>query len=44
MGSANAWALTMNDPEVAILMTDLAADYEKLADRVTAEKSPLSGR
>ena len=28
-----ALALTMKDPEVIILMTDLAADYEKLADR-----------
>ena len=37
-----ALALTMDDPEVVILMTDLAADYEKLADRVAAKKSPAS--
>ena len=39
-----ALALTMKDPEVAILMTDLAADFHKLADRVAAKKSPLSRR
>ena len=36
-------ALTMKDPEVIILMTDLAADYEKLAERAAAKmagKSP----
>jgi hypothetical protein len=32
-----ALALMMKDAEVITLMTDLAADYEKLADR-TAEK------
>jgi hypothetical protein len=26
-------ALTMKDPETVILMTDLAADYDKLAER-----------
>jgi hypothetical protein len=38
-----ALALTMKDPEVIILMTDLAADYEKLAERAAAKmagKSP----
>jgi hypothetical protein len=38
-----ALALTMKDPEVAILTNDLATDYEKLTDRVAAKKSPLSG-
>ena len=33
-----ALALTMKDPEIIILMTDLAADYEKLADRAAAKK------
>jgi len=28
-----ALALTMKDTEVATLMNDLAADYDKLADR-----------
>jgi hypothetical protein len=28
-----ALALTLTDPEAVILMTDLAADYDKLADR-----------
>ena len=28
-----ALALTMKDPETVILMNDLAADYDKLADR-----------
>ena len=32
-----ALALTMKDPEIIILMTDLAADYEKLADRAAAK-------
>jgi hypothetical protein len=40
-----ALALTMKDPEVIILMTDLAADYEKLADRAAAKMAKLpSGR
>jgi hypothetical protein len=30
-----ALALTMKDPETVILMNDLAADYDKLADRAT---------
>jgi hypothetical protein len=35
----------MKDPEVIILMTDLAADYEKLADRAAARMAKLpSGR
>jgi hypothetical protein len=29
-----ALALTMKDPETVILMNDLAADYDKQADRV----------
>jgi hypothetical protein len=36
-------ALTMKDPETVILMTDLAADYDKLAARVAIkaiEKKP----
>jgi hypothetical protein len=39
-----ALALMMKDPEVITLMTDLAADYEKLADRAAAKaaKSPPS--
>jgi hypothetical protein len=37
-----ALALTMKDSEVVILMNDLAADYDKLADRVAVKKSPLS--
>jgi hypothetical protein len=37
-----ALAMTMKDPEVVILMNDLATDYEKLADRVAAKKLPLS--
>jgi hypothetical protein len=32
-----ALALTMKDTEIIILMTDLAADYEKLADRTAAK-------
>jgi len=36
-----ALALTMKDPEVIILMTDLAADYEKLADRTAAKMAKL---
>ena len=28
-----ALALTMKDPETVILMNDLAADYDRLADR-----------
>jgi hypothetical protein len=40
-----ALALTMKDPEIIILMTDLAADYEKLADRAAAKTAKLpSGR
>jgi hypothetical protein len=40
-----ALALTMKDPEVIILMTDLAAHYEKLADRAAAKMAKLpSGR
>jgi hypothetical protein len=39
-----ALALTMKDPETVILMNDLAADYEKLADRAARKieegKSP----
>ena len=34
-------ALTMKDPEIIILMTDLAADYEKLADRAAAKTAKL---
>ena len=36
-----ALAITMKDPEVMILMTDLAADYEELADR--GESGPRCG-
>jgi hypothetical protein len=32
-----ALALTMKDPEVIILMTDLAADYEKHAERAATK-------
>jgi hypothetical protein len=32
-----ALALTMKDAEAIILMTDLAADYDKLADRAAAK-------
>ena len=40
-----ALALTMKDPEIIILMTDLAADYEKLGDRAAARTAKLpSGR
>ena len=40
-----ALALTMKDPEIIILMTDLAADFEKLADRAAAKTAKLpSGR
>ena len=40
-----ALAITMKDPEVMILMTDLAADYEKLADRAAGRTAKLpSGR
>ena len=40
-----ALALTMKDPEIIILMTDLAADYEKLGDRAAAKTAKLpSGR
>ena len=40
-----ALAITMKDPEVMILMTDLAADYEELADRAAARTAKLpSGR
>jgi hypothetical protein len=39
-----ALALTMKDPEIIILMTDLAADYEKLADRVAKTARLPSGR
>ena len=40
-----ALAITMKDPEVIILMTDLAADYEELADRAAARTAKLpSGR
>ena len=40
-----ALALTMNDPEVVAAMTNLAADYDKLAQRAAAKtaKSPLIG-
>ena len=35
----------MKDTEIIILMTDLAADYEKLADRTAAKTAKLpSGR
>jgi hypothetical protein len=35
----------MKDPEIIILMTDLAADYEKLGDRAAAKTAKLpSGR
>jgi hypothetical protein len=37
-----ALALTMKDPEVVVLMNDLAADYDTLADRASKKKSPLS--
>ena len=36
-----ALALTMKDPEVAILMTDLAADSHKLADQNRGEEVTL---
>jgi hypothetical protein len=40
-----ALAITMKDPEVMILMTDLAADYEELADRGAVRTAKLpSGR
>jgi hypothetical protein len=40
-----ALALTMKDPEVITLMTHLAADYEKLANRAAAKTAKLpSGR
>jgi hypothetical protein len=42
-----ALALTMNDSEVVILMNDLAADYDKLADRAAIKangKKPPPGR
>ena len=40
-----ALALTMKDPEVITLMTDLAADYEKLANRAAAKTAKVpSGR
>jgi hypothetical protein len=43
-----ALALTMKDPETVILMNDLAADYDKLADRATlkanGKKSPPNGK
>jgi hypothetical protein len=32
-----ALALTMNDPEVVAAMTDLAADYDRLAHRAAAK-------
>lgn len=38
-----ALSLTMKDPEVVALMSDLASDYDKLADRAAAKlarKSP----
>ena len=35
-----ALALTMKDTEVATLMDDLAADYDKLADRAAAQSKP----
>ena len=31
--------ITMKDPEVIILMTDLAAEYEKLADRYSSARA-----
>jgi hypothetical protein len=42
-----ALALTMKDLETVILMNDLAADYDKLADRAAikmARKLPPAGR
>jgi hypothetical protein len=43
-----ALALTMKDPETVILMNDLAADYDKLADRAAlktnGKKSPPNGK
>jgi hypothetical protein len=43
-----ALAITMKDPEVVILMNDLAADYDKLADRAAlkalGKKCPPSGK
>ena len=37
-----ALALTMKDPEIIILMTNLAAEYEKLADRAAAKMAGKS--
>jgi hypothetical protein len=34
-----ALALTMKDPEIVILMNDLADDYDRLADRAAWEKA-----
>jgi hypothetical protein len=43
-----ALAVTMNDSEVVILLNDLAADYDKLADRAAikanGKKPPLNGK
>ena len=39
-----ALALTMKDPEIIILMTGLAAEYEKLADRAAAKMAGKSAR
>jgi hypothetical protein len=42
-----ALALTMKDPETVILMNDLAADYDKQADRVALKakrKGPLNSK
>jgi len=43
-----ALALTLNDSEVVILMNDLAADYEKIANRAAikadARKPPANGQ
>ena len=38
-----ALAITMKNSEVIILMTDLAADYEELADRAAARTAKLPG-
>jgi hypothetical protein len=40
-----ALALTMKDPEIIILITDLTADFEKFADLAAAKTAKLpSGR
>jgi hypothetical protein len=43
-----ALTLTMKAPETVILMNDLAADYDKLADRAAIKangrKSPLNAK